>query len=225
MSGINLKILRSIILGLIMILTMGCVEYDEKLWLEKDLSGHLIYSFGFPDPGNLEQDNPASIYDEFNIENRLDSIEGIKMVSKECFSSDDNNMSYMKVELEFDHVHLLNQIQAEWLGSFKIFRNEDGNLVYERYIDLSDSIPGGDDQLSLTIKKAMLGHYNWTYTTYFPSRILEENGFDLFSDKGSNNVIWQYSFSGMLDTGKTMEAVFWESNYFKRKFKSKIIEL
>lgn len=222
MSGYHFKILRSIILGLISILALGCVEYDEKLWLENDLSGHLIYSFGFPDMGDGKEDESGSDYEEFNIQDKVDSIEGLHLISRETFTVEEKNTYYVKVELEFDHVHLLNLLNTEWLGSFQISRSEDGNIFYHRYVNLFDSSPGEDDQIFSVAKNAMLNQYDWTYTTYFPSRIIGENGFDHVSGRNVNYVTWQYSLSAMLNAGRTMEAAYLEKNFLKRMLKSPI---
>ena len=43
-----------IIMGTLLLLS-GCLEYRESIWLEDDLSGHMIYEFGYPELSERSQ--------------------------------------------------------------------------------------------------------------------------------------------------------------------------
>lgn len=220
---ITTKIIKPLIPVLVLLLSWGCVEYREDLVLEKDLSGHLSYEFGFPDLGSLDEDDDLYV-DEFDIIDRADSIEGLEITEQARY--DEGNTTWARVEISFYHIHRLNELDAQWLGYFQISRNDDGDLVFLRYVTLSDSIDtGGDDKVSQALKNAMLGQYEWSYTLHLPTELISGNSLSYRTDTRNNTVTWVSSLSAMLDEAITMEAVFRESNFFRKTFKSKIHNL
>src|SRR6056297_686150 len=199
-----------IIMGTLLLLS-GCLEYRESIWLEDDLSGHMIYEFGYPEFADVRDGD----MDNADILPDTSQTDGIRILSYNTYEQDD--MNWIQVELEFDNILIMNYCQQDWLGTIEI-SDEDGNLKYSRQVTISDSMD--TSEFGSALKLAMFGQYQWTYTVYFSDEIIEANTPSIRIDAQNNAVTWEYSFASVLNEMLQMDAVIDNKHFFQNTIHS-----
>jgi hypothetical protein len=197
----NLQRHRGIILTLILILTLllsSCIEYREELWLESDDSGHLTFEIGLPLHTIMDEDEISDL----SIVALCDTVEGLKVTAHSTYIIED--VTWLHIELEFDDILLLNEIENEWFGEISITEDEKGSRILKRYITMSDTINVSSNSFGKILKIAMLGQYSWIYTMHFPDELYETNAPIARTDTLNNTAIWEYNLASLINDQKIM---------------------
>jgi hypothetical protein len=189
--------------GILIILTLAlllssCIEYREELWLEKDDSGHLIFEIGLPPYTEIDDEDIS----ELSIVSLCDTVDGIEVTGHSTYQIDD--ISWIHVELNFDDILLLNEIENKWFGDISISDGEKGEKIFKRYITMSDTINVSSSQFGNMLKYAMLGQYSWTYTMHFPDKLYDTNAPIARTDTLTNSTMWEYNLASLINDQKVM---------------------
>ncbi len=200
---------RIILLVAILVLLTSCIEYREELWLEHDLSGRIHFDIGLPSMTGIEDDDIS----ELSIVALCDTVEGITVTDHSTYLIDEN--TWIHVELTFDNIYLLNEIENEWFGKFYIF-DEQGSRTLKRFITMSDTIKASSGNFANVLKYAMLGQYSWIYTLHFPDELYEVNAHLARTDTTRNTAVWEYSLASLINEQKTIMGRYRQRNSFNR---------
>ncbi len=187
----------TLILALALLLS-SCIEYREEMWLEDDNSGHLIFEIGLP----LNTDIDEEEISELSIVSLCDSVNGVDVTKHSTYQIDDN--TWIHIELEFDDVLLLNDVENKWFGQILIIDDEKGERTFKRFITMSDTINVSSNQFGNMLKHAMLGQYSWMYTMHFPDELYETNAPIARTDTLSNSAMWEYNLASLINEQKVI---------------------
>ncbi|MCF7832769.1 MAG: hypothetical protein K9N05_04230 [Candidatus Marinimicrobia bacterium] len=174
----------------------SCIEYREELWLENDNSGKLTFEIGLPAHTSIEDDEIS----ELSIIALCDTVEGLNVTGHSTYMIED--ITWIHVDLEFDDILLLNEIENEWFGEIYITEDDDGNRLLKRYITMSDTINISNNKFGNMLKHAMLGQYSWIYTMHFPDELYETNAPIARTDTLTNTAVWEYNLASLINDQK-----------------------
>ena len=136
----------------------GCLDYDEEMWINSDLSGHATLHLTLPDP---LKDSFAGVNEQFSqekLQKRFDAASGVKLVSYEL--SEDKRRPELRIEVQFSSLEALskaieaNDPAAALAGKFTIVK-ENGQLKITR-------------QLGTVEPKGEIGEGVAMYVMHFP---------------------------------------------------------
>lgn len=186
---------RLIMLGLLVILLAGCVDYDEELWLNKKGSGRAKMVIGV-----------LTNYANNQEINRYNSMPGIHLISKSIYRK--KNFTYYKIEFKFDTLEAFNNLNrqisnADCFGRIVLLQQKDGTILMQRRIALGSS-EGGDEieQLIFTHNQENL---KWHYKMHLPWKIIKANADPAKIDYKTNTVEWTYQTSYLWNKHQVME--------------------
>ncbi|MDZ7797305.1 MAG: hypothetical protein U5N56_09830 [Candidatus Marinimicrobia bacterium] len=195
------KFILFLFAGMMMISLISCVEYREEITLNDDASGTLTFEIGLPEYTSIDEEEIT----ELTIISQCDSVEGISVTSRGTYMVDD--ITWIYVNAEFENITLLNDVRNEWFGRINLEEDEDGNIVYDRVITMSDMETDiRQSKFGYMLKYAFLGQYYWNYTIHFPSELLDSNAPLMRTDTISNTVVWEYNLASLINEEKLMSA-------------------
>lgn len=190
---------KNLILALILTLLLSsCIEYREEMWLENDNSGRVIFELSLPQHTDIEEDEIS----ELSIVCLCDTVEGIEVTNHTTYQVED--ITWIHVEMDFEDILLLNEIENEWFGEISITEGEEGDRILNRYITMSDTINVSSNQFGNLLKHAMLGQYSWIYTMHFPDELYETNAPIARTDTLTNSAMWEYNLASLINEQKVM---------------------
>ena len=212
------RFFRLALVFILITLLSSCIEYREELWLEKDNSGKLVFEIGLPPHISIEDDEIS----ELSIVSLCDTVDGLDVVSHSTYMIED--ITWIHVELEFDDILLLNEVENEWFGEIYLMEDKDGNRLLKRFITMSDTINVSSNKFGNMLKYAMLGQYSWIYTMHFPDKLYETNAPIARTDTLTNTAIWEYNLASLINDQKIMTGRYryqrgfknYLQNFFKR---------
>ena len=186
---------RLILLGLLVVLFAGCVDYNEELWLNKDGSGRVKMIIGV-----------LTNYANNQEINRYNSMPGIHLISKSVYRK--KNYTYYKLEFTFDSLesfnNLNNQISnADCFGRITMIKDKDGSILLKRRIALGSS-EGGDEIEELIFTQPQ-DNLKWKYKMHLPWKIIKANAAPANIDYKTNTVDWTYQTSFLWNKSQIMQ--------------------
>jgi len=187
----------------------SCIEYREEMWLENDNSGHLIFEIGLPLNTDIDDDEIS----ELSIVALCDSVDGIDVTKHSTYEIDDN--TWIHIEMDFDDVLLLNDVDNKWFGRIQITDDEKGERTFKRFITMSDTINVSSNEFGNILKYAMLGQYSWMYTMHFPDELYETNAPIARTDTLNNSALWEYNLASLINEQKVMTGRYRHKQGFK----------
>ncbi|MFA6619005.1 MAG: hypothetical protein WCT23_08065 [Candidatus Neomarinimicrobiota bacterium] len=196
-----------------LLLLTSCLEYREELWLENDLSGRVNFDIGLPMSTDMEDEEILDL----SIVSLCDSVEGIDVNVYNTYILDNN--TWIHVELSFENILLLNEIENKWFGKFYILDEKDSRTL-KRLITMSDTISVRSGQIANVLKYAMLGQYSWIYTMHFPDELYEVNAHIARTDTLSNTAVWEYNLASLINEQKTMMGRYRQRSGLNRFFQN-----
>lgn len=192
------RLINFVVIVLLLALLSSCIEYREELWLEKDNSGKLVFEISLPSHTSIEDDEIS----ELSIVALCDTIEGLEVTGHSTYMIED--ITWIYVDLEFEDILLLNEIENEWFGDICITEDGDGNRLLKRFITMSDTINVSNNEFGNMLKHAMLGQYSWIYTMHFPDELYETNAPIARTDTLTNTAVWEYNLASLINEQKVM---------------------
>ena len=203
--------LKKILPFLLLFVFIGCLEYHEEMWLEKDGSGKLNFKIGLAEfiamLDNLGDDD-EDIFDRKKITDELNSIEGIEVLSSDSYYK--NGRKWVEIELTFDSVENLSNLQnmeegPALVGDIYWEKNEKGKFGFFRTVktDISSSSDDNTDNENQTVE--ILKQYEWSYIVHFPGKVIETDDTGEITDK--TTVTWTFPLTDIGEDGIKMSAV------------------
>lgn len=200
------------LLIIMLFLLVGCVEYNEEMWLNPDGSGKVSLRL-------VHRSNYANTQEIM----RKSELPGIHLISSQV----QKNGPFMvyKVTFKFDNIESFNRISEEptpvdFLGQISINKNSEGHLVYKRRISLggseilepgteSDSIDinllsDPDDILASIYKKQQKDYPKWNYTIHLPWKIISASTTADKIDYKNKTVSWEFDTEQMWNKSELM---------------------
>ncbi len=174
---------RIALLGLLLLLLAGCVDYSEELWLHKDGSGRVKMVVGVLTNYTNEQEI-----------NRYMDQPGIIPISKSIYRKDD--FTFYSLEFKFKSLEAFNNLNdqitnANFLGKINLSKQKDGTILMSRRIELGSSPLEEDEIENLIFTKAAKG-LKWRYKLHLPWKIVKANADPTNVNADTGIVSWEY---------------------------------
>jgi hypothetical protein len=161
----------------------SCIDYQEEMWLNSDLSGRLAITLSVQEElvkGNTGFERDIS---EDGIRRDIERIPGVRLESFRSFR--DAGKVVEKLVIVFDSVEKLSRYETHiteagavsLLGTFRIQESR-GKMVFERsvpVIPIAQGSTAGKDFLLQGLSSLFLGKYNLNYKLHIPSGIITAN--------------------------------------------------
>jgi hypothetical protein len=190
---------------LLFILFMGCFDYEDEIWLNKDWSGTFSMKMGVAESFLEEGAQDMNWFDEEEAKQTFEGHEGIELSEVKGYS--DAGKKYVEYTVEFTSIAALNMFgtspDAEFMGTFGI-DTLNKEILFTRDINVAgDDTAGAMDTESLA---GMFADVIWEYKVHFPYKVLEANTVEDNIDTGENTVTWNYSLASLMTSPGHMEA-------------------
>ena len=187
---------RVFLFCLLTALLTSCLEYKEKMKIEKSGSGEVTFSIGISESlFNMNKDSSGvNEFDESKLKEKYSKSDGIKFLSSRTYSDAGNK--WIEIKLGFDSLEKLVKASNDsssqgMIGQISLKENKEGDMVYERI--LSNNQSGNDstgDEIGKGIMESMFGGYKWTYEITLPGKIISTNAEPSNVDQDNNTVKW-----------------------------------
>lgn len=179
----------------------SCIDYEEEMWLNSDLSGRLAITLSVQEElvnGNTGLERDIS---KDSIRRDIERIPGVKLESFQSFR--DAGKVVEKLVIVFDSVEKLSRYETHiaeagavsLLGTFKIAESR-GKIVFERLVPIIPTAQGSTaakDLLLQGLSSLFLGKYNLNYKLHVPSEIITANTQRV---DGRNHVVeWNFTLA------------------------------
>ena len=189
---------RLALLGMLLLLLAGCVDYNEELWLNKDGSGRVKMTIGV-----------LTNYLNQQEINRYTSQPGITLISKSVYRK--QNYTYYNLEFRFASLEAFNKVgdeisNADFLGKITLTKEKDGSVTILRRIALG-STPGDDDEIEQLILSHPQDNLKWRYKLHLPWNIVKTNAATVNTDMTTNTVSWIYQTSYLWNKSQEMAVI------------------
>jgi hypothetical protein len=186
---------RLLLLGLLLLLLAGCVDYSEELWLNRNGSGRVKMLVGV-----------LTTYENKQEINRYLDQPGISLISKSVYRKD--KYTYYRLDFRFSSLEAFNNLNeqvsnADFFGRITLKKEEDGTITFKRRIALG-SVSGDDDEIEQLIFQHPLGNLKWSYKLHLPWKIIKANATVANIDLKENTVSWEYLTSYLWNKSQTM---------------------
>jgi hypothetical protein len=181
----------------LVLLLLGCVQYNEELWLNSDGSGrvkmHIIV---------------ASTYQNTESISKYANIKGIHLRNFKTYKNNEN--TYYDIELNFDSIESLNALNdqegmANFIGKSELLKQKRGLLQFKRKIALGSTEFNDEDQLADLFQTIFTVNRNWSYTLHLPYEIVSANADPGNIDYKNKTVKWNYEHAYLWNKNQTME--------------------
>ncbi len=198
--------LAAVILVALAAFMMGCIEYQEEMWLNADGSGKAMLKIGMVSQGEGEEDEDFA----FDVERTAEMFEktpGVTVTSKRGYS--ENERDWLELEIEFDSLAAFQKVtetgeDTDFIGKFSLRKPEKGVVVFNRKVQAGE----GESPANLAMTEGALKGFTWSYIVHFPSKILESNAPQENVDIAANTVKWSYSLLELAQGPQTMSVTF-----------------
>ena len=201
MKNVKLSVLLTILL------TIGCIEYEEKISLKADGSGTMTIHYMISESmlQFAKNDGMPLTFDKDEIERELES-DKIKVESVEAYTQDEKR--HIVTKLTFEDI---NDLPNKWIfqdremyfsseGDFYKFRSvfamgkakEQGR--YSEHQEGEEPGPFGEQ-----FAQALFGDYTFTFSIEMPGEVLEASPEATIE---GNEVVWRFSLAKLSDMEK-----------------------
>lgn len=207
-----MNLFRTLIAGLLpLLLLSGCIDYDEEMWLNSDLSGHATMTISVPEElvkGNTGLERDMS---EDNVRGDVERIPGVKL---ESFNSlRDAGKVIVKLALTFDSVEKLTRHEKNiadstalsLLGEISVDEQR-SKRVLRRVIAIlpeTRSKGWGQDLVMKGLGSFFLSNNYLTYKLHIPGELVTANTQRI--DGVNHTVEWKYTVAQALREAPDMQ--------------------
>jgi len=193
---------RVALLGLLLLLLAGCVDYNEELWLNKDGSGKVRMLIG-----------ALTSYENNKEINRYINQPGISLISKSIYRK--KNLTYYNLVFKFNSLETFNNLNdqisnADFFGRITLKKAEDGSILFKRRIALG-SPSGEEDEIEQLIFTHPQENLKWRYKLHVPWKIVKANAAAANIDYKTGTVDWEYQTAYLWNKSQTMTVIMQQS--------------
>lgn len=189
---------RLVLLGLLILVIAGCVDYNEELWLNKDGSGKVRMVIGV-----------LTTYENDKEINRYINQPGITLISKSIYRK--KNFTYYNLMFKFSSLEAFNNLNdqisnADFFGRITLKKEKDGTITFKRRIALG-SPSGEEDEIEQLIINHSRDNLQWQYKLHVPWKIIKANAVAANVDYKTSTVSWEYQTAYLWNKSQTMTVV------------------
>jgi hypothetical protein len=203
------------------ILLGSCLDYEETLELEGDLSGRLTGSISLNELIAAAAGNDGeAAFSAARLEETVARLEGVTLEFTEEYT--ENGLRTLRYGLLFESLAHLgapgsgaspeDDEFADFFGTITLER-EEGRATFRRTVTFENARDEIDketnealDLLMETLLAGVLGRNHFTYTLRFPSTVFEANSEQIDAD--TNTVTWKFPLSKLATGPAEMRAVY-----------------
>ncbi len=186
-------------------LLSGCLEYQEKMKLNSDGSGEVMFSFGISESLlNMESsNNDIKDFDESKINEEFKNKKGVKVLSSRTYSQ--AGQRWIEINLAFETLDYLisataDSTQKTILGDISLSETSDGKMIFTRKLYKEPVNTEGDsasDAVSQGMMEMIFGHFKWSYELTLPGKIISSNAAQNDIDYSTNMIKWTVSMASI----------------------------
>jgi hypothetical protein len=202
-----------------MLLFVRCIDYAETMFLKEDGSGTLKMKMSISQMfGEDSGEMTMSEMNEDSLKAKLENKPGLKFLSSKSYEED--GKSVVEIELAFDKIESLNQLDEDGdgpllIGQLSMTPEGENRVRFERVLSQEkEGEEGEDNAIAEGMAAAMFGNFKFTYEVHFPFHVVEANTADSNIDAGSNTVRWEYSLGNLVGGTQTMTALLEKNGAF-----------
>jgi hypothetical protein len=194
----------------------GCLDYDEEMWLEGDLSGHAVLTFSIPDQP-LITDEISKRINESSIRQELERIPGVKMEKFESFR--DSGKYGARVSIRFESVEKLSGFSVSPTDSTPVapfgtitVHRENGHMVLERTLATLPEMKG-KGAAAQKLLGLLLGNNFLDYKLHLPGEPVTSNSGHIST--ADRTVEWKFTLGQALREPTIMRVEWKNSSSWK----------
>jgi hypothetical protein len=193
----------------------GCLDYEEEMWLNNDLSGEVAMTISLSDRLSDPRLGADEGLNEDLVRKDVEAADGLKLKSFESFK--ENGKQVTRVRIAFSSVEKLAWLGRDSSGPGSIIgkitvSKEDGHHVMKRSLEgMSAASPQQSANEALVARglaSLLMGGSYLVYTVHFPNEVLNANSTQIA--KENNTVRWKFPLSQAMSESITMRAE-WKS--------------
>lgn len=188
----------------------GCLDYEEEMWLNSDLSGRVAMTISLKEEIVRGTTGFEKDLTEEGIRRDVERIPGVKLESFESFR--DSGRMIAKIRLTFDSIEKLTRHEtgvadsspASFLGAVTV-RQEGGKVVIERSLralPTTKSKGTAEDILSKGIGSLLFSKNYLAYKLHVPGELITANTQHIEGKAGT--VEWKYTLAQAIREPPTM---------------------
>lgn len=195
-----------LLLSLIFFLFLNCLEYNEKIVINKDGSGTIKISYSGPSDSEVDSDNSKYIFlkgDEYDIKENIERYYTSRRVKLEDFYYERSGINkYIDFVLKFEDIDDLEDVTNFKGGKIKFEKDRDGEYNFERTFDVdgerdfykNDS--SFEKFLKNTIREGVLDKIKFEFECRLPREIRISNSEYI---RGDNVAKWYFTLGDVVD--------------------------
>lgn len=173
---------------------LGCVHYEEEIWLNRDGSGRAEVRI-------VHRSN----YAQGDYIDRLASRPGISLQKKQIRRIGED-IEYI-VSFKFSSIEALNNLNdrigmADFAGKIILEKGKDHNIHFSREINYQGE--EGDEEFSDIFRMRNVEDPSWSYTLHLPWKILSANADRKDIDFAKKTVKWSFMADDIWHKPQTM---------------------
>lgn len=188
---------KMLLLFPVFLLLLGCIQYEEEMWLNHDGSGHVKM-----------QITVSSNYQNIESISKYANIEGVHLLNFKTYRNSGN--TYYDVEMKFDNLRSFNTLNdqdalAHFIGKSELIKGKRGLVTYKRVISLGSTEINDEDQIADLFQAIFTVNRNWSYILHLPYSVVTANTAPASIDYKNNTVKWNYEIAYLWNKDQTME--------------------
>jgi hypothetical protein len=213
----NLKLLLKRCFPVVLALLLSsCLDYEEEMWLENDLSGRVTMTVMVSDTlANFAEAGTDQLTME-KVRQMIAGTDGLEVEETKSFR--ENGKQVSRVTIHFEDIHRLSWLASSskepaWvIGAIEV-EKKDGRVKLKRTLGpFTTEATGGSRQqnaLARGFSGLLLGTYSLTYTLHLPGEPLNADSMQV--NRKNNTVRWRFPL-GQLATSTATMSTEWEAD-------------
>ncbi|WP_395746293.1 hypothetical protein [Prosthecobacter sp.] len=212
----NLKLMmQRLFPALLALLLSSCLDYEEEMWLEDDLSGKVTMTVMVSDTlANFAEAGSDQLSIE-KVRQMIAGTEGLEVEETKSFR--ENGKQVSQVTIRFEDVRRLTWLatsskEPAWVIGTIDVEKKDGRMKLRRTLGpfTTEATSGSRQQNALArgFSGLLLGSYSLTYTLHLPHEPLNADSMQV--SRKSNTVRWRFPL-GQLATSTGTMSTEWEA--------------
>ena len=193
--------LRIVMAFLMTLLLGGCIDYDEEMWLNADLSGRLAMNISIREELVKGRTGFEKDMSEDGLRRDVERIPGVKLESFESFR--DAGRVIVKVRITFDSVEKLTRHETglgesspmSLLGAVTL-HEERGKLIFDRVLRASPTMKAqnkAEDMMAKGLGSLLFSKNYLAYKLHVPNELITANSQHI-NDAG-RTVEWKFTLA------------------------------
>jgi hypothetical protein len=207
--------LKRLCLAATTLLLSSCLDYEEEMWLEHDLSGRVMMTVAVS--GTLADLSEAGT-DQLTLEKlrqMIASTEGLSVESADSFR--ENGKQVSRITIQFEDVRRLGWLAASskepaWVIGVIAVEEKEGQTTLRRTLGPFTTEAAGTSRQQSALTRGfsglLLGSYSLTYKLHLPEEPVSADSMQI--DRKNKTVRWRFPL-GQLVSGTGTMSVNWES--------------